>query len=148
MDSLAVGFLVLFGESGAEGWQVVGENLGCEQYGVLCGYAVCFLADYGRHSAVAFAGCESFSEGCSGDFAMGEPVLDLSDWETCMHLLTDAQYVSLEPSYKRLYSACFADATTQIYPDTARNKLLKILVAKFNTHWYPLGSHSGHLLDC
>jgi hypothetical protein len=148
MDPLAAGFFVLFGESGAEGWQVVGEDLGCEQYGVFCGYAVCFLADYGCYTAVAFAGCECFSERSSRGFAMGMSMLDHPDCKRFMHLLTDAQYVSLESSYKRLGLACFADVATRTSPDTARYKPLKILAPKSNTHWSPLGSHSGLLLDC
>jgi hypothetical protein len=89
MDSLAIGFLVLFGESGAEGWQVVCEDLGCEQYGVLRGYAVCFLADYGCYTAIALAGCECLSKGRSGGIAMGKCIAGTSWMRIRVDLLTE-----------------------------------------------------------
>lgn len=61
MDPLAVGFLILFGESGAKGGELVGEGIGCEQHGILCRHAMRFSADHGCHSTTAFAGCESLS---------------------------------------------------------------------------------------
>lgn len=58
MDTLAIGFFVLFGESGAKGGELVCEGIGCGQHDILCGHAMRFSANHGCHASITFAGRE------------------------------------------------------------------------------------------